>query len=206
MVPDETCGAPLNHVHSRRLAVFTKSLDSPDLKRRLSTHIGRQAAYECYTHLITATIQAAQNFNTTIYVGGPVRNRTWLQKLPVRSQSEGDLGARMLACFNDGVTVLVGGDCPLMTRTYIESAFEALTTHDVVLGPAEDGGYVLIGMNHTYPELFENIPWSTCKVLRSTIDVANRIHLNVHCLDVVWDVDDEQNYKRWLKWRTRPHC
>lgn len=107
----------------------------------------------------------------------------------------------MLACFEDGVHVLVGGDSPLMSATYIEKAFDALVEHDLVLGPTEDGGYVLIGMREPIPQLFRDIPWSSENVLRVTIDVANALDLRVKCLDQVWDVDTKADYVRWLDLR-----
>lgn len=107
----------------------------------------------------------------------------------------------MLACFEDGIDVLVGGDSPLMSIQYIESALNSLVSHDLVLGPTEDGGYVLIGMNEPIPTLFNNIPWSTERVLSMTMEVANRLGLKVNCLDKVWDVDTKADYIRWLDLR-----
>ena len=105
----------------------------------------------------------------------------------------------MLACFEDGAQVLVGGDSPLTTVAYIEDAFTALRTHDLVLGPTEDGGYVLIGMNRPEPLLFDNLPWSTENVLKETLNVASSLDLGVECLDLVWDVDTHADYIRWVK-------
>ena len=105
----------------------------------------------------------------------------------------------MLACFEDGARVLVGGDSPLISVTYIEDAFSALLTHDLVLGPTEDGGYVLIGMNKPEPRLFDNVPWSTGIVLSETMNIARSLDLRVKRLDLVWDVDTHTDYVRWLK-------
>lgn len=104
----------------------------------------------------------------------------------------------MLACFEDGVHVLVGGDSPLMSAAYIAAAFDSLATHDLVLGPTEDGGYVLIGMQKPIPQLFRDMPWSTEGVLNATVEVANALDLSVKCLDKVWDVDTKADYIRWL--------
>ena len=141
------------------------------------------------------------SFTATVYVDGPNLDQRWLLGLPAKPQTEGDLGQRMLACFEDGVHVLVGGDCPLMSATYIEKAFDALVEHDLVFGPTEDGGYVLLGMREPIPQLFRDIPWSTEDVLRVTIDVANALGLSVKCLDQVWDVDTKADYVRWLDLR-----
>lgn len=182
-----------------RLAVFTRSLDSANLKSRLSAEIGTDKAHRCYHELLTNTLQCATNFDTTVYVEGPIIDETWLLGLPIKPQSKGDLGQRMLACFEDGVCVVVGGDSPLMSVAYLSSAFNALESHDVVFGPTEDGGYVLIGMNRPQPLLFENIPWSTPNVLSETVDIASSLDLRVKCLALVWDIDTKADYDRWLE-------
>ena len=139
----------------QRLAVLTKSLDSPNVKSRLANEIGVEQARSCYEELLTTTLSCASTFQTTVYVDGAVTDPRWLQNLPTQSQGVGDLGQRMLACFQDGANVLIGGDCPLMSENYIQQALDALGKFDVVLGPAEDGGYVLIGMNEPQPEPFQ---------------------------------------------------
>ena len=188
-------------VSDYRLAVFTKSPDSSEIKSRLGEEIGREIARHCYYELLTNTLRCAKSFLTTVYVDGLSEDQNWLLGLSAKPQSDGDLGQRMLACFEDGVIVLVGGDCPLMTTDYIEKAFDALVEHDLVLGPTEDGGYVLIGMHEPKPELFHDIPWSTESVLSATIGVANTLGLSVKCLDQVWDVDTKADYVRWLDLR-----
>ena len=144
------------------------------------------------------------NFTTTVYVDGPSRDLGWLLGLPDIPQCAGDLGQKMLACFEDGVNVLVGGDSPLMSTAYISAAFDSFTKHDLVLGPTEDGGYVLIGMQKPIPELFKSMPWSTEGVLNATMAVANALGLSVKCLDKVWDVDTKADYIRWLDLKRNP--
>lgn len=107
----------------------------------------------------------------------------------------------MLACFEDGTNVLVGGDSPLMSTSYIEEALDSLALHDLVFGPTEDGGYVLIGMNKPIPQIFDNMPWSTENVFSATIDVARSLDLNIRSLDRLWDVDTKPDYLRWLDLR-----
>lgn len=178
---------------------MTRSLDSVPLKSRLSADIGSERARNCYRELLTNTLQCAKNFETTVFVEGPILDTTWLLGSRSKAQIEGDLGQRMLACFEDGARVLVGGDSPLMSVTYIEDAFSALLTHDLVLGPTEDGGYVLIGMNKPEPRLFDNVPWSTGIVLSETMNIARSLDLRVKRLDLVWDVDRHTDYVRWLQ-------
>lgn len=157
-----------------------------------------QLARLCYQELLNNTLRCAKNFAASVYVDGLSDDRRWLLDLPAKPQLTGDLGQRMLACFEDGVNVLVGGDCPRMSTAYIAEAFDSLDSHDLVLGPTEDGGYVLIGMNEPIPQVFEEMPWSTESVLQTTVDVANALGLRVKCLDQVWDVDTKADYLRWL--------
>lgn len=188
----------VEHATQHRLAVVTRSLDSANLKTRLSAEIGSRKAHRCYRELLTNTLQCAKNFDTMLYVDGPILDDSWKLGLRSKTQIEGDLGQRMLECFKHRAQVLIGGDSPLMSVAYLNEAFHSLSSHDLVLGPTEDGGYVLIGMNKPYPQLFENIPWSTEVVLRATLDIAATLDLRVKCLHQVWDVDTRSDYDRWL--------
>ena len=93
--------------------------------------------------------------------------------------------------------VLIGTDCPAMTAEYIESAFAALKAgSDVVLGPATDGGYVLIGVREVVPGLFEGIQWGGDRVLTTTIDKIRSQNLKHRLLDMLWDVDRPEDLLR----------
>ena len=186
------------HSPESLVALFTKSPTVSNVKTRLAVAIGKSRAHACYRTLLNHTIQCVLPFNSVVYVDGEVDDRSWLQGLPYQPQVNGDLGTRMLACFEDGVKVVVGADCPIMSVSYIQTALEALSQNDVVLGPTEDGGYVLIGMNRPIPELFQNIAWSTEKVLNETMKKARSLDVRVHRLDRVWDVDTVEEYRRWL--------
>lgn len=121
--------------------------------------------------------------------------------LPVilRQQPEGDLGARMLAAIAaaDGPALVIGTDCPALIPAHLRAAADALRGDiDVVLGPAEDGGYVLIGMRVPQPQLFDGIAWGSESVLRQT-----RLRIKTHgltsiSLDTLWDVDTESDFAR----------
>jgi glycosyltransferase A (GT-A) superfamily protein (DUF2064 family) len=85
--------------------------------------------------------------------------------------------------------VVVGTDIPGLDAGTIRKAAQALEDADVVIGPATDGGYYLIGLNESRPELFEGIPWSTSEVLADTTRAAERAHLRVSLLEPKTDVD-----------------
>jgi rSAM/selenodomain-associated transferase 1 len=111
-------------------------------------------------------------------------------------QPEGDLGDRMSlavsASMKDNAhgVILVGTDCPFIDKTYLQSAIEALNSgNDVVIGPANDGGYVLLGMNRYYPELFQNITWGSDTVLSETQKIIQTLDLQSCLLAPLVDID-----------------
>ncbi len=120
-------------------------------------------------------------------------------------QSEGDLGQRMLSAFVASLSqgrrrvVLIGSDCPEITAPILSSAFALLTDHDLVLGPARDGGYYLIGLTAPYPELFQDMPWGTAAVLTKTQTKAARLGLKTALLEPLTDIDRPEDLPVWEK-------
>lgn len=124
--------------------------------------------------------------------------RTWLDGLGVsrfHAQPDGDLGSRLGAAFARHFSeaarrvVIIGSDCPGVDRRVIGEAFAALDDHDVVLGPARDGGYYLIAMKSLEESLFRGITWSSSAVLRETRAIACRLGLSCGLLRPLRDVD-----------------
>ncbi len=156
--------------------------------RRLAEHAAAQMRLLTVTRPVVAEVR---------YTGGSSAQMiAWLGRdLVYRSQTEGDLGARLdhafAAAFDDGATavIVMGSDCPDLTAQVLTHAFDRLAHSDIVLGPAGDGGYYLIGLKRRTPELFTAIPWSTDAVLDSTTDQARRIGLEVTLLETLADVD-----------------
>jgi rSAM/selenodomain-associated transferase 1 len=111
------------------------------------------------------------------------------------AQSDGDLGERMSAAFADafregaGRVVVIGTDCPALSPDHLAEAFEALGNHEVVLGPARDGGYYLVGLSRPADALFTDIPWGTESVLQATMERAEAVGLTQCCLQTLGDVD-----------------
>ncbi len=124
--------------------------------------------------------------------------------LTLVTQPDGDLGQRMHATLSAGIqqfglALLVGCDCPSLTRDDLDTALAALTgTHDVVLAPTEDGGYSLIGLKQPHAALFEDINWSSPQVLAQTRLKINALQLRCHELNSQWDVDTYTDYLRYL--------
>lgn len=179
-----------------RLAVFTRTPVLGAVKRRLALAIGEEAALDCHRKLLDTAVEAVMPFESEIWIAGDSTDLSWTRGLPVRRQGVGDLGIRMLAAFTDGVKVLVGSDIPAMSTNYIEGAYALLEDHDVVVGPTEDGGYCLLAMHKPHKSLFNGIAWGSSSVLASTL--ARAENLNVGFCEMQWDVDVEEDYRRWL--------
>jgi rSAM/selenodomain-associated transferase 2/rSAM/selenodomain-associated transferase 1 len=126
------------------------------------------------------------------------------------AQAEGDLGARMGHAFQthfaehpDIPLLLIGTDCPVLSPGHLQQAAQSLQTHDVVLIPAEDGGYVLIGMRRWVPQALQTISWSTDQVLLQTREQLRRCGASWQELATLWDVDEPADWQRLLQWEHR---
>jgi rSAM/selenodomain-associated transferase 1 len=111
------------------------------------------------------------------------------------SQGEGDLGDRLSRIFKWSIregfsrTVILGSDAPSLPNEFIDNAFQLLKNNDLVLGPAWDGGYYLIGLKGSFIPLFEGISWSTRKTLLQTLLKAKNLKKKVEILSPWYDVD-----------------
>jgi len=119
--------------------------------------------------------------------------------ITLRAQPEGDLGARIRHALasTPGPGMVMGSDCPSVTSDLITACAQRLTSHEVVLLPAEDGGYGLIGTRHDYPGLFELIPWGSDRVMAATRQRIEALGLRASYPATVWDVDRPADWQRW---------
>ena len=182
------------------------------VKTRLIQKLGRRGALDLYLQMFERLIAelSASGFNTELWIS-PDKDHAFFEPYAfARFQQAGpDLGGRMSTALRDGLTrhesvILVGTDLPLIDRSYIEQAVGALQTHDVVLGPAEDGGYGLVGVKAETPDMFSDIDWGTERVLSQTCARLNRDGLDFGLLPLIWDVDrpdDLPRYQAWLEGR-----
>jgi rSAM/selenodomain-associated transferase 2/rSAM/selenodomain-associated transferase 1 len=127
------------------------------------------------------------------------------------AQPEGDLGHRMQTCVQqhfaqkDALPLLIiGTDCPVLSPGHLQAAARALLSHDACLIPAEDGGYVLIGMKRLLPEVFERIDWSTARVMTQTRERLQEAGVSWHELPALWDVDEAADWRRMQQLRSHP--
>jgi glycosyltransferase A (GT-A) superfamily protein (DUF2064 family) len=98
--------------------------------------------------------------------------------------------------------VLIGCDCPPIDSAYLREAFAALDAHDLVLGPAEDGGYGLIGVRSKVPAVFEDVAWGSDQVLARTLALCRAEGVGAAVLPEIWDVDDESGWQRFQAFTT----
>ena len=195
---------------SRHLLVFARHPELGRVKTRLAQDVGEATALAVYRELLALTRSAIANLPATVWLAAaptleasPTELREW-PGLPWQVQpANPDLGARMAAAFEvafaAGATrvLVIGTDCPGLQNAHLTAAFEQLRTHDVVLGPATDGGYYLLGMNMLYAELFANKTWSTASVLPDTVADAQRLGLSVVLLPELADVDTGADLLAW---------
>jgi uncharacterized protein len=176
--------------------VFVKNIKLGTVKTRLAKTIGNAGAFEVYTELVKITEEATSkiSFDKRIYFSKSIVENQWKNEFKA-VQNGKDLGERMLNAFKDGFKagykniVLIGSDLPDINETHISNAIVALNENNIVFGPAEDGGYYLIGLNTLVPEIFQNKPWSQPHLLHETLQELHAHDLKVSILDTLNDID-----------------
>ncbi|MGF1564546.1 MAG: TIGR04282 family arsenosugar biosynthesis glycosyltransferase [Flavobacteriales bacterium] len=173
-----------------------------EVKSRLANVIGSEAALKVYLTLLDRCAAVLANLQAKKYIfftgTDAPQTRLYFQSLGchIAEQSDGDIGQRMHHAFTTvweanpkAKLVLVGTDVPDLTAGIVEAAFNALNTHNAVLGPAIDGGYYLIGLSAPEPEVFTGIAWSTETVCATTIDILQQKGKRVALVDELHDID-----------------
>jgi len=188
------------------LLIFIKNPEAGNVKTRLAKSIGALEALQVYEKLLAKTFAAAGKstvrrqvwYSSFIDNEDDVSTETFEKYL----QTGSDLGERMKSAFRQAFeegadnVVIIGSDCPDLDETILEVAFDKLETCDLVIGPSEDGGYYLLGMNRFYEALFRDVEWSTESVLTSTIDNATTIGLSISRLPVLNDIDTLEDLRK----------
>jgi len=198
----------------KKLIVFVKAPRSAAAKTRLAESIGTEAACAAYRRLVETLLKQLRSLRAVELCFSPddaaAEIQGWLQEDWNSSpQGGGDLGQRLQSAFErafaTGVkrAVIIGSDCPAIIAEDIDKAWRSLQTHDVVLGPATDGGYWLIGLGRPQPQLFHDIPWSTERVFIETTKRIQQAGLSVQLLRELQDVDTEADWRRFLAGRNR---
>lgn len=188
----------------RKILLFTRFPEPGKAKTRLIPALGAEGAAALQRRMTEATLKNLLSFSAASgahseirFDGGDTAGvRRWLPgAVGYAPQGEGNLGDRLqrafAAAFHSGATrvIVVGADCPALSPQHLDEAFNALSDHDLVLGPAADGGYYLIGLRRPAPQLFHHIAWGTGTVLAATLRLARAMQLTIHQLEQLADVD-----------------
>lgn len=183
------------------LIIFAKAPIAGEVKTRLIPALGEVGAQTLYKRLLTQTLTIASNSNVA-----PIQ--LWINKdhpflrecaerfnCTINIQNDSDLGGKMDHALTNVLkttdkAVLIGTDCITLSEEYLLEAFTALNSNELVIGPASDGGYVLIGMKEAHPTLFSNITWSTDTVYTETLQASKLLLLSTYQLPIADDIDE----------------
>jgi len=195
------------------LLVFTRNPELGKVKTRLAKTVGDKTALEIYTFLLERTrdIAAKVAADRAVYYSVKIReNDIWDASIFQKHQQIGeDLGIRMLHAFKNGFkagyekVMIIGSDLYDLTAETIENAFIALEKNEVVIGPAEDGGYYLLGMNSLEDKVFKNKDWGTKTVRKDTLEDLKdkKVFLlgELNDVDVFEDIEHHPAFQTFLK-------
>ena len=190
------------------IIVFVKNAELGKVKTRLAKGIGAEAALDAYKQLTAYTKSVIDGVPLS---GKQIWYSSRLEEFDIwsegiyekRVQHGDDLGARMNTAFkrtleDDGYrkVVVIGSDCADLTDSILDEAFQQLENHDVVIGPAYDGGYYLIGLSSYQPTLFEDKEWSTDHVYQDALDEIEKLKLSFYALPTLSDVDTIEDWEK----------
>jgi uncharacterized protein len=185
------------------LAVFAKPPQPGLVKTRLIPDIGADRAAGVYRHCLRHALAVAKRsgLDYCVYLTEPCDDRL-LRDHPCRLQTGADLGERMHNALlemlgHDETAIVIGSDCLDIETNHLERAARALDTRDLVLLPAYDGGYALIGSRQANQNLFGEVDWSTSRVLQQTLDNASALGWNTLQLETVRDIDTLQDMNHY---------
>lgn len=194
-----------------KILVFAREPIVGNVKTRLARSIGDQAALQFHQEIVTKTVEMAANSGLAeleLHVSGNMEHpffRTLADQYGMRIclQEGNDLGEKMFYALKQSLDhasycILIGTDCPVMTADYLQQAFNMLEKGlDAVIGPAEDGGYVLIGASRVDISWFNNIDWGSQHVLAQSRQRLTANNARYEELQQLWDVDHIDDLHRW---------
>nr|WP_276169193.1 TIGR04282 family arsenosugar biosynthesis glycosyltransferase [Zobellia alginiliquefaciens] len=195
------------------LLIFTRNPQSGKCKTRLAATVGNEVALDIYKFLLNHTVDITKNLSAAKQVW--YSEEIWADDIwspsifDKRLQQGNDLGIRMAKAFQDGFAsgyeriIVIGSDMFDLDQKDIQNAFSELKKNDFVIGPAEDGGYYLLGMNRFKPELFVQKNWGNKTVLADTLnDLKNeKYHIleERNDVDIYEDIKDVEAFQPYLK-------
>ena len=191
------------HYPDTQLLMMAKVPRAGYVKTRMQPQLTPDQSMQLHTALVQQCLQQwydAQLCELTVWVGGDPacfqQHFPCWQFLPHHTQPKGDLGQRMLFAIQQSLMassvnkeIIVGADCPFIDAAYLEQAITALDHHDVVIGPAADGGYVLLAMKTPHVALFKHIEWGSANVFAKTEAQLIAEELSFQVLPTLHDID-----------------
>ncbi|MEM8917380.1 MAG: TIGR04282 family arsenosugar biosynthesis glycosyltransferase [Pseudomonadota bacterium] len=205
-MPDESPHAVSGSANRLRLVLFSKFPAPGAVKTRLIPALGAagaaalhgQLAQHCF-NIISAAAKTGGAICEVRYSGAEESAfREWLgHDGRFLAQSEGDLGDRLRQAAEPLPYIFFGADTPDLNAEIILEAIAALDQHDVVIGPAEDGGYYLVGAKRELPGLFDKMPWSTADLLDKTLEYLHQIGITPGLLQTLRDCDRPEDLVHW---------
>lgn len=194
------------------LLIFTRNPELGKVKTRLAKTIGAEKALAIYKFLLAHTKKVTENIacDKAVYYSVKVReDDLWNGEIYQKKQQLGeDLGIRMQNAFQDAFAngyekvLIVGSDLIDLSEEIIEKGFLQLASNDVVMGPAEDGGYYLLGMKSVHPNVFKNKNWGTSSVREETLNDLKdkKVHLlnELNDADVLDDIKEHPAFQHFL--------
>lgn len=198
-----------------QLIQFAKWPQPGRVKTRLEPRLGQEGALQAHIRLTLAVLEQLRNSGHPLLLAwdqplatpppeaGPVLAAMERNHLPSTIQQGADLGERMTHALAEGLecagkAMVIGSDCPSVDPEYIEQARQALDHADVVFGPSDDGGYVLIGARDTRQGMLDGVTWGSEQALVQSILAVERVGLSVAILEPRWDVDEPADWDRFI--------
>ena len=188
------------------LLIFIKNPELGKVKTRLARTVGDERALQIYQALLGHTRKIAMEIDADrllFYSAFVDQQDEWKADFfDKQIQVAGALGTRMAEAFEGALkdheaAVIIGSDCASLSVEIVDQAFDALKNHDFVIGPAEDGGYYLIGMKAASPWVFEGIEWSTETVFSETIKKIEAQGQSYALLPTLSDIDFEEDWAKY---------
>jgi rSAM/selenodomain-associated transferase 1 len=198
-------------MYENALIILIRNPQLGHVKTRLAAQIGDGGALKVYRALLDYTRSVASQINSSrlLFYSNFIDDQdSWDNQIFTKFLQEGNsFGARMRNSFEIAFkhhekAVIIGSDCEELTPEIIREAFSKLSKFDVVLGPAKDGGYYLMGLKKVYPALFINKQWSTSSVLKDTLNDIKTLRISFYLLPVLSDIDDFTDFKNSKIYKT----
>lgn len=202
------------HMSQGQLCLLAKTPQCGKVKTRLEPHLGAEGCLQLHKWLVEDQVKRLMEhsgYDLALYVTGDLNHPYWQTVrrsygVNLYLQCDGDLGARMYDAVNRTLTqrpwvILIGADCPALDARYVQEAINQLEYGaDAVIGPAEDGGYVLLGLSRPIPEIFLGVDWGTSRVLSQTMNKMDHLGMRPHLLNPLRDLDVWADYQFYLNW------